>query len=379
MIRILFIANTGRIIGGGEISLLNLISSLDLSRYAPIVVVPEEGDFVDRLIVLNVNLMIIPLPSIRTIRFDRVILSIINIFMILRSQKIALIHANGSRSMLIAGLAALIARVPCIWHLRIAKKTDCLLDRILFMLSERVIAISSAVRERLSWSKKQWKIRTIPNGVDIQLFHPNNRRYRQEICRQLNINPYRPIICTISQIHPQKHLEIFIKAASHILLSVPDAQFIICGREVSESTGHQKELEKLAEALGILDTIYFVGFYSDIHKILGASDLFILSSLGEAFGRVVIEAMASGVPVIATRSGGIPDILTHKRNGFLFPPLDYKTLSQFAIDVLTHPVLSEQMTGAALDMVMMDYSTKTHVEKIQALYEEIIDCRRISS
>lgn len=372
MKKVLLLSDKDNVVGGGEISLAILASHLNRSRYHPIVGLIGIGEFYDRLNRVKVDCLFIDQPKILSIRLDHIVLSIWRLYKNLKLHHIHLIHANSTRSMFYAGLAAKIANIPCIWHLRIAKKTDFLLDRILFILSKRVIAISSAVRERLSWSRKQWKIKTIPNGVDIELFHPNNKKFRQEICMELNINPHKPIICTVSQIHPQKHLEIFIKAASHILLSVPEAQFIICGREVSESVGHQKELEILAEDLGIKDTIHFVGFYSDIHKILGASDLFILSSLGEAFGRVIIEAMATKLPVIATRSGGIPDIITHRQTGFLFSPLDYPTLAKLAIDILNNSDLSQNISNEARKAVINNFSINIHAERIQNLYEEII-------
>lgn len=372
MKRILYVSNTGKIIGGGEISLQNLLTHLDYKRFLPIVAVPEEGDFVERLRNQEIVYLLVDLPSIRSTRIDRIMLSILHLLKLLRRYQIDLIHANGSRSMLLAGLAAFMLRVPSIWHLRVATQTDYILDRFLFLLSKRIIIISSAVNERLSWARNKGKIQLIPNGVDIELFHPNNKMYRHEICVQLGFDPEGPIISTMCQLHPQKHLDVFIKAASHISLTQPHAQFIICGREVSVSEGYKDMLKNLAERLGVRNKLFFTGFRSDIHKILGATDIFVLSSVNEGFGRVIIEAMASELPVIATRSGGIPDIVKHGQNGYMFEPGDYKFLARLIINLLENKEYAEKVSEAARDTVIKNFSITKHVENVQSLYDEVL-------
>lgn len=369
---ILYVSNTGKIIGGGEISLLNLLNHLDRAQFLPIVTVPEEGDFVDSLRDHKIDYLLVNLPTIRSIRVDRVILNIFHFIRLFKIYQIDLIHANGSRAMLLSGLAAFISGVPCFWHLRVSDKSDYILDRCLFILAKRVIAISSAVVERLSWARKKEKIRLIPNGVDISSFHPKNKKYRNEICTELGFNPKFPIVSTICQLAHWKHVEVFIKAAANILLAQPQAQFIVCGREVHGSEGYQNMLENLAKSLGVRKKIIFTGFRPDVHKILGASDIFVLSSVGEAFGRVIIEAMANEVPVIATRSGGIPDIIEHGRTGFMFEPEDHRSLGQLAINILKDEALAKKIARTARNMVVKHFSIISHRDKIQSLYEEIL-------
>jgi len=372
MKRILYVSNTGKIIGGGEISLLNLLTHLDYKRFLPIVAVPEEGDFVDRLRDQKIAYLLVDLPTIRSTRIDRIMLSILHLIKLLRRYQIDLIHANGSRSMLLAGLASFILGIPCLWHLRVPDQTDQSLDRCLFILAKKIIVISSATMKRLSWTRQKQKIRLIPNGVDIELFHPINKKHRSEISAELGVDPKYPIVSTICQLTHQKHVDVFIKAVSHISPIQPHTQFIICGREVSASEGYKKMLENLAKRLGVKNKLVFTGFRSDIHKIFGATDIFVLSSVNEGFGRVIIEAMATELPVIATRSGGVPDIIKHGQTGYMFEPGDYISLGELIIHLLENKECAENISKAARDRVIKNFSITSHVENVQALYDEVL-------
>jgi glycosyltransferase involved in cell wall biosynthesis len=365
-------SNRGNIVGGGEISLVNLIMHLDGNRISPIVAVPAYGDLVERLEDLNIPFIIIDLPTIRTLRPDLVILSIFRLLNIFRQNKIDLVHANGSRSMLFGGLASLISGVPCIWHLRIVDKTERIYDQFLFGLAKKVIAISSAVTRRLSWAKRKEKISLIPNGVNTDVFHPANKRSRNDICRDLGLDPGHPIICSICQITPFKGIDVFIRAAARIIQEIPTAQFIVCGREVPESLGYRRKLEEIAEDVGVRDKINFIEFRSDTEKILGATDVFVLSSVGEAFGRVVIEAMASEVPVVGTNDGGIPDIIEHGKTGYMFEAGDHRSLARYIIGLVEDEETANEMSRNARDRVTKLFSIKAHAEAIQSLYEEVL-------
>jgi glycosyltransferase involved in cell wall biosynthesis len=367
--RILYISNTGKIIGGGEFSLLNLIENLDKKRFEPLVAVPGEGNFTDKLKRARIPYLLISLPTLRSHRIDLMLLSIIQFTKILNKQNIDLVHANGSRAMLIGGLAARFASLPCIWHLRVADKSELIYDKLLYSLATRVVAISSAVVKRLTGRRVKRKIRLIHNGVDLKIFQPENKQYRQDVCSEIGIDPNAPVITTICQLTPRKRVDIFIRAAAIVLKSLPEVKFIICGSGVD---GYQHELTNYAKECGVGGKVIFTGFREDPQKILGATDIFVLPSDNEAFGRVLIEAMASEVAVVATRSGGIPDIIEHRENGYLFELGNFAELADRLLKLLKDNSKIKRISQAGRKGVVDHFSIQIHVKRVQALYDEML-------
>lgn len=371
MKQILYISNRGTILGGGEISLLGLVTNLDLKRFSPLVALPEKGDYADALREAGVPFIVTDLPTVRTIRLDLVFRSVLRLARLVRERNIEIIHANGSRTMLLGGVAGLLAGVPRVWHLRVADKSDRILDRILFALAGRVIVISSAVRDRLSWTEKREKIHLIPNGVDVDRFHPRNVQYRDSMRTELGIDPLSPVVCTMCRLAPLKQVDVFIRAAAGIASAVPKAKFLVCGREAPDSTGHRVELENLARDLGVGEKVIFAGFRTDPHKVLASADLLVLASSEEAFGRVLIEAMATGLPVLGTATGGIPDVIEDGKTGYLFDIGDHETLSRLAIRILQDKTLAGTLGRNGRHRVEEAFSITAHVKRIQSLYEEM--------
>lgn len=367
--RILYISNTGKIIGGGEFSLLNLVNNLDKKRFEPLVAVPGEGDFTDKLKKADIPYVFINLPTIRSLRIDMIFLSVFRLIMIIKKQKINLVHANGSRAMLIGGLAARLAGPPCIWHLRVADQSELIYDKLLYGLATKVIAISSAVVRRLSGGQVKKRVRLIHNGVDLKLFQPENKQYREDVCSELGIDSNNPIITTLCQLVPWKRVDVFIRAAAHVIKYFPKAKFIICGRGERR---YQYELENLVEGFGLGGKVIFTGFREDPQKILGATDIFVLPSDNEAFGRVLIEAMASEVAVVATRSGGIPDIIEHRENGYLFELGNFVELADRLLKLLKDNSKIKRISQAGRKGVVDHFSIQIHVKRVQALYDEML-------
>jgi glycosyltransferase involved in cell wall biosynthesis len=371
--KILYIFNTDMVKGGGEISLLNLIENIDRVVFKPIAVVPGKGELLEHVFMANSDCYIIELPGVRHLKINLWLICITKLINLIRIEKINIIHANGSRAMLWGGIAGMVFKIPSIWHLRVADTTDWHLDRILFKLSTKVVAISSAVVNRLDRIKKnKKKILLIPNGVNLDKFSTKNRRFRNSFCSEFGLRPDKPIVLTVCQIARWKRVDVFIRAASRISKLNQDVQFVICGREVPGSEGHFIELVKLSERLGLETKLKFLGFRRDIPAIMGASDIFVLSSVGEAFGRVIIEAMASGLPVVATNSGGIPEIIEHNENGLLFKPGNHKELSNYILSLLSNSGIREKIVVGALNLVEEKYTIANHAERIQNIYYELL-------
>jgi glycosyltransferase involved in cell wall biosynthesis len=150
-----------------------------------------------------------------------------------------------------------------------------------------------------------------------------------------------------------------------VLEKVPEAQFLIVGAGELENA-----LKQLAANLKILDKVKFIGFRADVPQILTILDIFAVSSYLEGLGSSTLEAMAAGLPIAATRTGGIPEIVQNSINGILVPPRDSEALAWAMMELLKDKKMREKMGSASRQMVK-NFSVDKMVEGNLAVYKEL--------
>lgn len=360
------VSNHGEIVGGGELSLLDLQAALDRVRWSPTVVVPAEGRVADRCRALGVAVCVVPLPGLRP-PGPRAVRSVIALRRVAGDRGAVLLHANGSRAMFYAGLAGRLLRRPVIWHVRVADG-DRLLDRVLMRLARAVIVNSRAVGRRFDWAPPG-KVRCIHNGVDLARFAP--RPHEAGYRRALGLPEGGPVVASIGRFVPYKGYAHLIEAAALVARARPDAHWLLAGE------GEQRaQLERRCRTLGMDGKIHFVGWREDVPEILAASDVFVMPSLGEHFGRVLVEAMAMGKPVVATDAGGTPEIVLDGETGLLVPPGQPERLAGAVLALLTDAARAERLGAAGCRRARADFSLARHAASVEALYEELLsECR----
>ena len=202
------------------------------------------------------------------------------------------------------------------------------------------------------------RVRVIRNGIDMTRFAPSPAR-DGAVTRG-------PIIGTLARLIPSKGIRILLDAMPHLLQKYPEALLLVGGG------GEQQEaLERQARALGIADRVVFVGPVQDPRDFYRRLDLFVLPSLDEAFGLVLLEAMATGVPVIGARVGGVPEILTHGVNGWLVEPGDSAVLAAGLRTLWADPVLRRQVAEEGRRTAVRFDVTRAAAE-LQAEYERMV-------
>lgn len=373
MKNILYITSKKNIIGGGETSLLNLITNLDSKKFTPHVVLPTKGSLSTVLHHNKILCFHLDLPKITSIRPHLVIKNIIALKKTISNFSIKLVHANDTRAMVYGALAGLLSKIPRVWHVQVAYKKELFLDRILYLLSTKVICISSAVLRRFDWAKRNGKLALIYYGVDLTRFHPKNKKERKNVCAEFSIKEKSFIISTICQIVPWKKIDVLIRSAKIITSEKPNTIFIICGKPQENDQEYFEMLKSMIRKLELENNIHFTGYREDTNRILGASDLFVLPSENETFGRVLIEAMASGVPVAASKTGGIPDIIENRVNGFLFEVGDFQKLGAIAIELINNPQLRQRIGNRGREKVLEKFPNEKQAEQIQELYNQLIN------
>ena len=150
----------------------------------------------------------------------------------------------------------------------------------------------------------------------------------------------------------------------------PKSILVLVGK--GDDKGEEEmRLKEQVKNLGLADRVHFLGWRADVDQIMGCFDIFVLPSLNEGMGRVLVEAMAAGLPIVASRVGGIPDLVKDGKNGLLVPPADASALAEAISDLLTDKEKRNRM-GEAGKKMCRQYSAEAMVEQIDNLYKELL-------
>jgi glycosyltransferase involved in cell wall biosynthesis len=235
-----------------------------------------------------------------------------------------------------------------------------LLQRLSYQLAHRVVANSSAAMEQLiEEGVPDFRIVNIANGIDWSRFAQAIAAGAPARDRSKN----RRVITTVANLRPGKGHDVLLKAAARVVRRVPDVRFQIVG-----DGPRRDELEQQAAALRISAQVSFLGHRDDVPAVLERSDIFAFPSFMEASPNAVIEAMAAGLPVVATRVGGIPEVVEHERNGLLVAPGDDRALASGILRLIERPELAAQVAQAARQTVEGRFSFDRMVHEFQDLF-----------
>jgi len=213
------------------------------------------------------------------------------------------------------------------------------------------------------------RIKFIPRGVDLSKFNFISPSDKKDSIHTIAI---------IGRITPIKGHQFFIKAVAKAIKIMPKVKILIIGDTPAGKERYKDELKASARELGILDAIEFLGSRQDVPQIMSKIDLLVFSSVGpEAFGRVIIEAQASGVPVIATKVGGVTDIITDRKNGILVAPYNVTQLADAIIEVLKNGKLADELAKNAIEGVRQKFTLTAMAQKTMNAYQEAVDAARI--
>ncbi len=362
---ILYVENFSEIIGGGQISLLGLLERLDKGLFNPIVVCPSSGSLPEAIKRLNIEVKIIALPGLKGLNIFGFVKSISEMRELITNNEIDLVHANGSRACIYAGITAKGKKTPLVWHVRIAER-DLPLDIILAGLSTRIIAISGAVKKRFNWLKDiKDKVEIIYNGVELEKFDPTLSA--ETIRRGFGLKPGTPLVGTVARLDWYKGHKYLLLAARKVIDKIPECNFLIVGEGEK-----RKELVALASKLKLDNHVIFAGQRNDIPAILASLDLFVLPSVSEGLGRSIIEAMAMEKAVVATNAGGIPEVVKDRETGILVPVRNPIALAEAIIELLNNKDLAFKMGKAGRRLVESKFNLNINVEKIQKLYLSLL-------
>lgn len=354
--------------GGGQRSLLDLARGLLTRRgIEPCVILPGEGPLAAALAAAGVATRSLALPPLR--RPLAASGALRRLRRLLVSERFDLLHTNGPRSAFYGGIAARLAGVPHLFHLRASRPARLLSDRLLLALCDRAVAVSRAAARRSGAARACPRIRVIETGIA-----PPPLLERGFARAVLGLPGGAPIAVVVGRVEADKGGGTAVRALPSLRRSVPGTLLAFLG-ESGPGTAARQSLRLGAAAAGVSEAVLFLGPRDDAAALYGAFDLILHPSRHEALPRVLIEALHTGLPVVAAAVGGIPEVIDPERTGLLVPPDDPEALAAAAARLLLDPVLRGRLARDGAVAARTRFGLPLMIGRIAALYDEMIPGR----
>ncbi len=361
--------------GGMENGLVSLINNLPSSSYRhAIVCIEDHSDFRNRLTRADTEVVSMRRSQIGTWRMRY------RLFRTFRRLKPAIVHSR-NKSGLDALLPARLAGVPHCVHgehgwdvhdLNGLSVKEQVLRRLHAPLVERYVTVSRSLRDYLvdRVGIRPERITTICNGVDTDKFRPVDRRPAGLLPAHLSGDGL-VIIGAVGRLQPVKDQQTLLTAFADLVREGGDAA--ATARLLMVGDGPLRNaLEQQAQALGIAHLTCFAGDRTDVAQLLQCMDVFVLPSLAEGISNTILEAMATGLPVIATRVGGNVELVQDGANGALFDPADASTLKRLLAGYLADPLGRRRHGERSRHLAVESFSLKAMVEGYRGAYEQLM-------
>jgi len=271
----------------------------------------------------------------------------------------SLIHAHETRAAQVACLRACVSATPYVITRRIDNrpKTD-FLTRFMYRRAARVAVLSRAIADRLHENEPRTVTERIPSVVsDFQFDTAWVNSYRSSLEGKFLVGHIAALD------HSHKGQLTLVEAARRIATSHAEIQFVV--------VGHGRDHQRIRDAACGLGNVSFTGWVENVGDYLAAFDMFVLPSLREGFGSILVDAMQFGLPIVASSVGGIPDIIEHRKNGILVAPGNDRELADAIVHLYTDAGMRDAMATAARRR-SKDYRPEQMVERYWQLYQEIL-------
>ena len=351
--------------GGQERRIMRELLGLSRESFRPVLACRPESRIAEKAREDNLECELVKMRG----NFDP--LAVAQFLRIYRRYAVDLVHTHSSADSWMASVAAKLSprrpQVVRTRHLSSAIKTRLIYSH----LAHRVVTVGESTRRYLVQEKgiPQERVLTIPTGVDLTVFDP--LKIRANLRNELGLSAETPVIGTMAVFRRSKGHRFLLQAMPQILQTHPDLKLLLAGEGPQE-----QNLRKMIEELGIAEAVLMPGFREDGARVLNTLDVFVFPSLEEALGTAILEALAMEKPVVATRVGGIPEIVEDGRTGFLVPPEDPKALADKVIHLLRDRALGKEMGLRGRRFVESHHDNRFMIRGLENLYRELMEKRK---
>jgi len=369
-------------LGGAEVMLLKLLQHTDRRRFTHHVysLVEPSGPIASRIEALGIpvssmGMKVGSLPDPR---------AVLRLARLLRKVRPDIVETWMYHADLLGGTAAKLARsgLPIMWNIRQSNLDPALnrrrtlqvvrlCARVSSWLPDTIVCCSSeARRSHAAAGYDASKLRVIPNGFDLSAFHPDPDA-RRAVRAELGISDDTPVIGMVARVDPQKDHRNFVEAAARLLAQRPDVRFVLCGHNTSLANA---TLAEWIDAAGVRPACQLLGPRHDIPRLTAAFDIATLSSVGEGFPNVLGEAMACGVPCVATDVGDSAELIGD--TGYVVPPRDAGALARAWDELLGAGRAAREALGLRARQRIEERFSIHHVARLYEQTYETIVARR---
>lgn len=361
------------IVGGMETWVERLIERMPREQFRFTALCPFEGPFADRLRALDVEVVIVPMLD------DPPWTSIQTVTALVAAGGIDLLHAHLPRAHLLAGIVGRLTGKPVLAtiHGRQMQMLDLEVHRATG--SHLSVVCQQSYFHALGLGVSAGHLSCEPNGVDTRTFSPVSagtaaagRAPRQvsALRAALGLPPETVLVGFIGRLSPEKGPEVFIRAALLLRLREPEAHCVVVGDGPMAG-----ELGDLVQRLGLQQHVHFLGLCSDMPTLYWELDVAVSSSHSEAMPLALMEAMASALPVAATRVGGVPDLVEHERTGWLVAPGDFDDIAGRCAMLVADAALRQRMGARGRQRVIERFDLSPTIARMGELFTRLAGAR----
>jgi glycosyltransferase involved in cell wall biosynthesis len=380
--------------GGMQSHIIDLLSKLDRTRFEPLVISPKTPKLFDFLTKNNIPFEEVDIMDTISIKSD--LNSARRVRKIFKKAKPDIVHIHGNKAAIINWLAQ---NTSPSMHLSARRRPKCILTvhnypsnisesnenrsvsksisqymgRAIFNKADLVIAVSEDIKRFIEASNivDNGGIRCIHNGIDIEEVEAAGKLSGSNVIdlrKTYNLDQDSFLICGMGRLVPFKALDILIKSVYEIRKSFPNVYAFILGDGPLRT-----DLENLINERGLNGSVFLLGHVDDPLRYLAGMDLFAFPSVREPFGIALLEAAAIGVPIVAARAGGVPEIIQDRLNGLLAEPGDVASFTQCILNAITDSELRTTISKNGRERVAKEFSLDVMAEKTMAAYERCLN------
>jgi glycosyltransferase involved in cell wall biosynthesis len=386
-LRVLYLDHTS-LVSGAQRALMDLVAALPSTVSATVICPP--GKLERELRDLGADLQLYR-GTQGSLRFDptqtpRALWDVcVSAWQVRRAAKagqIDLIHANSIRAGIIALLAFPRGGPPTLVHVHDCLPGNLVSSAVRWLLCRRsqgLVAVSQYAEKAFVLPGSPVLSRVLYNPIDLDRFDPAHTATREQARVELGFDEDAQLVAVIAQITPWKGQRTLVEAFAQLRADLPRAQLLLVGEPkfISKATRYdnltyQRELYELVAALGLEDTVHFLGERADVPRIMRAVDVLAMPSWEEPLGRTVMEAMAMEVPVVVTSVGGPAELVSNRREGLLVPPRRPAEWAQAIGEVLKDRETALAWGKAGRQRIARSFDRSVYVEDMIGLYREVV-------
>ena len=355
--------------GGAQTVLYSLVSNINQERYKPSVACLFGGDFPVGDELRKTGIEVIDLRMTNFWRID----ALWRLYQLLHREKYSILHTSLFHASLVGRIVGWAAKVPVIitWrqNISLGGRWRDFIYKMTSRIDDKVIVVSNSTLESeiRTTGLAVEKVEVIYNSIDIDRYSRKKPANRNKVKMDFGLGGEEIIVGFIGRFHAQKGIDVLLKAFEKIEKSKMNVRLMLVGDGTL-----RKKIWKQSQTLGNDNRVLFTGIRKDIPLILSSLDIFVLPSRWEGLPLVLLEAMAAGLPIVATAVGGIPEVVVDGETGFLVPPEDPEALASAITRLIEDSVLRKKFGKAGYKRVKQHFNIQEASRRTEELYFSLL-------